>query len=284
MNCRSGRAAASRSAATSRWTATTSSSSTSPAPPAIPTRSKSPWTTNGCSWRRVGGAGRRADGAPAAGAGRGAADPAGVPHPGEGRSDGSSGVTFIEHNQARDENTLRPRMRGRGTQPAIASVTISGPYNIKGPGDTPSRRRIFVCGPRRPDADARVPDEDSHDARAAGVPASGHRRGHPAPAAVLRRRPGRRRIRSRHSTRDRTDAGEPAVPVPHRTGAGERGARHALSRQRSRARLAPVVFSLEQHSRRRAAGRGGGRTVEEPARCSSGRSRACSPIRVRNRW
>jgi mono/diheme cytochrome c family protein len=57
------------------------------------------------------------------------------------------GVTFIEHNQARDEETLRPRMRSRGTQPALASVTISGPYDVKGPGDTPSRRRVFVCSP-----------------------------------------------------------------------------------------------------------------------------------------
>jgi mono/diheme cytochrome c family protein len=57
------------------------------------------------------------------------------------------GVTFIEHTQARDEETLRPRMRGRGTQSALASVTISGPYTVKGPGDSPSRRRIFVCRP-----------------------------------------------------------------------------------------------------------------------------------------
>ena len=60
------------------------------------------------------------------------------------------GVTFIEHNQARDEDTLRPRMRSRGTLPALASVTFSGPYDVKGPGDTPSRRRIFVCGPSEP--------------------------------------------------------------------------------------------------------------------------------------
>jgi mono/diheme cytochrome c family protein len=58
------------------------------------------------------------------------------------------GVTFVEHTQARDEETLRPRMRGRGTLPAVASVTISGPYNSTGSGDTPSRRRIFVCDPR----------------------------------------------------------------------------------------------------------------------------------------
>jgi hypothetical protein len=57
------------------------------------------------------------------------------------------GVTFIEHNEARDEETLKPRLRGRGTQPALASVTITGPYNIKGPGNSPSRHRILVCQP-----------------------------------------------------------------------------------------------------------------------------------------
>jgi mono/diheme cytochrome c family protein len=57
------------------------------------------------------------------------------------------GVTFIEHDQARDEETLRPRMRSRGTQPALGGVTISGPYSVAGPGDSPSRRRIFVCLP-----------------------------------------------------------------------------------------------------------------------------------------
>jgi mono/diheme cytochrome c family protein len=29
--------------------------------------------------------------------------------------------------------------------PHVENVTISGPFNAKGPGDTPSRRRIFVC-------------------------------------------------------------------------------------------------------------------------------------------
>jgi hypothetical protein len=57
------------------------------------------------------------------------------------------GVTFVEHDQARDEETLRPRMRSRGTQPALGSVTITGPANVQGGGDSPSRRRIFVCRP-----------------------------------------------------------------------------------------------------------------------------------------
>jgi hypothetical protein len=29
----------------------------------------------------------------------------------------------------------------------VTSVVIAGPYNIQGPGDTPSRRRLFVCRP-----------------------------------------------------------------------------------------------------------------------------------------
>ncbi len=34
--------------------------------------------------------------------------------------------------------------------PAIYSIGIVGPYNAKGPGDTPSRRRILVCKPAGP--------------------------------------------------------------------------------------------------------------------------------------
>jgi hypothetical protein len=35
------------------------------------------------------------------------------------------------------------------TEPFLASVTITGPFNIRGAGDTPSRRRILVCQPVR---------------------------------------------------------------------------------------------------------------------------------------
>jgi hypothetical protein len=60
------------------------------------------------------------------------------------------GVTFVQHDEASDEETVRPRGRSRGTQPALAQVTMSGPYDATGPGDTPSRRRIFVCRPASP--------------------------------------------------------------------------------------------------------------------------------------
>ncbi len=57
------------------------------------------------------------------------------------------GVTFVQHTEALDEATLRPRQHSRGTQPAVGTVTVRGPYNVTGPGDTPSRERIFTCRP-----------------------------------------------------------------------------------------------------------------------------------------
>jgi mono/diheme cytochrome c family protein len=59
------------------------------------------------------------------------------------------GVAFVQRTEAPDEATLRPRMRSRGTQPSITSVTITGPHSVTAPGDSPSRRRIFVCRPPR---------------------------------------------------------------------------------------------------------------------------------------
>jgi len=32
-------------------------------------------------------------------------------------------------------------------QPAVYSLSVNGPYDIKGPGDSPSRRRVLVCKP-----------------------------------------------------------------------------------------------------------------------------------------
>jgi len=57
------------------------------------------------------------------------------------------GISFVELSEALEETTVRPRLRGRGTLPAIAMATISGPYDTTGPGDTPSRQRLFVCQP-----------------------------------------------------------------------------------------------------------------------------------------
>jgi hypothetical protein len=66
------------------------------------------------------------------------------------------GVTFAEHSEAFDESTLRPRMRGRGTLPSIAEVDVLGPYDVKGPGESASRARIFVCADQTDDCARRI--------------------------------------------------------------------------------------------------------------------------------
>jgi mono/diheme cytochrome c family protein len=59
----------------------------------------------------------------------------------------SVAITFIQRSEALPESPLRPPGRTRGALPSVVSVTITGPFNPKGPGETPSRRRIFVCKP-----------------------------------------------------------------------------------------------------------------------------------------
>jgi hypothetical protein len=62
------------------------------------------------------------------------------------------GIAFLDEALA-TEGPLLQRMtqydftQYKGGKPAVASVTISGPYNAEGVGDTPSRQRIFVCAP-----------------------------------------------------------------------------------------------------------------------------------------
>ena len=65
-------------------------------------------------------------------------------------------VTFTNRTSALDETTRLPFQRPypagvnipetrKGVH--LRSVEIAGPYNVTGPGDTPSRQRIFVCRP-----------------------------------------------------------------------------------------------------------------------------------------
>jgi mono/diheme cytochrome c family protein len=63
------------------------------------------------------------------------------------------GVTFLKKPAALVEGLREPLPNPRfeggpgGGVPTVASITILGPYDDSGPGDTPSRRRIFVCRP-----------------------------------------------------------------------------------------------------------------------------------------
>ena len=65
------------------------------------------------------------------------------------------GVTFLRKNAAESDEPLEPFTRDLDLQnmngiPSINFVQITGPFEATGPGDTPSRRRIFVCRPSTP--------------------------------------------------------------------------------------------------------------------------------------
>jgi hypothetical protein len=65
------------------------------------------------------------------------------------------GVAFFKRPTDLVEQTREPfqnpgiaaNMTIGGAAPYLTSVTIAGPYTPQGPGETPSRRRIFTCGP-----------------------------------------------------------------------------------------------------------------------------------------
>jgi len=77
------------------------------------------------------------------------------------------GVAFLARAAAPIEALVVPYRRGRGVEAAaLSAVTISGPDETTGVGDTPSRRRIFVCRPTAKLA------RDASEAAAGGAVAS----------------------------------------------------------------------------------------------------------------
>ena len=60
------------------------------------------------------------------------------------------GVHFLSRKRA-TEDVLKPRFASAEVEsdeePSVGRLTIDGPHNTTGPGDTPSRRKIFVCRP-----------------------------------------------------------------------------------------------------------------------------------------
>ena len=69
------------------------------------------------------------------------------------------GVTFAKRNASESDEPLQPHERDHDLQnmngiPIIDHVNLTGPYNPTGPGDTPSRRRIYSCRPTQTSAEA----------------------------------------------------------------------------------------------------------------------------------
>jgi mono/diheme cytochrome c family protein len=66
------------------------------------------------------------------------------------------GVTFLKNPSSLIETLRQPynahfnMHRHPRVSPALYQVSITGPFEAKGPGDTPSRRRIFIAQPKSP--------------------------------------------------------------------------------------------------------------------------------------
>ncbi|HVZ21363.1 MAG TPA: DUF1592 domain-containing protein [Vicinamibacterales bacterium] len=107
-------------------------------------------------------------------------------------------VTFVQRDLAESDEPLQPQERNYDLQdmnglPMLDRVTITGPYNPTSAGDTPSRRRIFVC---RPDAAGSATNRTAGSAsrNPAYVPTNvrraGSAEGRPAISAAAVRRAG----------------------------------------------------------------------------------------------
>jgi hypothetical protein len=62
------------------------------------------------------------------------------------------GVAFIQRSFAQSDSPLQPiaELPEMERVPGIPGLTVSGPFNVSGVSETPSRRKIFSCMPRSP--------------------------------------------------------------------------------------------------------------------------------------
>jgi len=85
------------------------------------------------------------------------------------------GVTFLKNSSSLLETRRQPYQahynmhRHPRQTPAIYQVSINGPYDSPGPGDTPSRRRIFVSSPGFPGQVGDRRSDENEDACAEGI-------------------------------------------------------------------------------------------------------------------
>ena len=167
--------------------------------------------------------------------------------------------------------------------PLVLTVTVTGPFNPTGPGDTPSRRAIFTCRPAPRRAGGRLRPHHPVDAGAPRVSRHADRRGRRRADGALPGRAARRQLRlgdrlraAAHPRRRRSSWCGPSACPPSRPGTVYRVTD-------ARAGLAAVVLPLEQHPRRRTAGARARRAGCRGRRRSSSRCAACWPTRGRRR-
>ena len=194
------------------------------------------------------------------------------------------GASFLSRTAAQGGSKLQPFLRttldagDHSGLPHVASLTITGPFDATGPGDTPSRQRIFSCRPR-------VPADESRCARTilSALAYRGYRR--PVTSAEIDRLLTLYRAGRQQGSFDTgIEFGLRAILAsPKFVFRTERRRSPEPSIGRLRAGVAAVVLPVEQHPGRRAARPGGEAASCSTGACSSGRCAACWPIRGRRR-
>ena len=186
-------------------------------------------------------------------------------------------VALVDERRCAGVNELYAGETGLGG--AVQALTIVGPFDSTGARRDAEPARDLRLPAELGSRDSAVRRANSLAPRDARVPAPrrvGRPRARGAPALLRARPRRRRRLRRRHRLRAVAPARGPAVPLSLRARARRHRRRRRLRDRRLRARIAAVVFPLEQHSGRRAA-RAGGRGPARRAggaRCPS-RSHAC---------
>ena len=184
------------------------------------------------------------------------------------------GVTFLKQTLEPEgmlESGPRPMLsdtlKYKGGDPALHSVLISGPYTVQGVGDTPSRRRIFVCHPNSND------DEESCARKILSTLA---RRAYRRPVTDEDVQPllslygagSERGFEAGIELALQGILAGPEFSIPHGTRSGECAVGYRLSCQRLGTGFPVVFFSLEQHSRQPAFRPGRARSAQRS--CSAG--------------
>ena len=157
-------------------------------------------------------------------------------------------VTFVDKPAAPEEAVKRAFLRTRGRLSSIVSVTLTGPLNATGSGDTPSRRRIFSCRPSSPAQEVPCAKEilSTLARHAYRRPVTEEDLAFLLP--VLRSRPERSGLRTRHSVRHRAALGQSRILVSRRTCSHGRPCGESLSDNRSRTGYPAVILPVEQYS------------------------------------
>ena len=171
------------------------------------------------------------------------------------------GVAFIEKTAAQNSWRLQPFLRSSHDTfdptgyPHIDVFSVTGPYNATGSGDTPSRRRVFMCRPATAAEEEPCARRIVSTLARLGVSRAGQRRRHSAADVVLCDRPPRRELREGRSAGAAAHARERQVRAARRARSCERKARLGVSAEQPRPGVAALVLLVEQHSGRRAAAR-----------------------------